>query len=293
MAARGKARSVELSPSKQGLGRKTKAGSTLDDSGTSLDLERIVERAVQNAFSALKDELSGIVKNQLADFRAAFDERLKSVETTCKDLVQHAEYQASEYMSDVSQLRERVCELELALSRNELEANLVISGITESGSETEDTKAVVLATCRDVLNVQIGEKDVLEAVRLGAKRKDTSSNQSKPVRPRPILVKTVSRQTKSMIMLARKTVKLQGSGIYLNDDLSRTEQKTRKKMLPIYRELKSCGVRCRLDRCCLVVGARRFFNPQQVPDRLNDLQPEIHRKIQQIITQTAPASPTQ
>ena len=97
MAARGKARSVELSPSKQGLGRKTKAGSTLDDSGTSLDLERIVERAVQNAFSALKDELSGIVKNQLADFRAAFDERLKSVETTCKDLVQHAEYQANEY----------------------------------------------------------------------------------------------------------------------------------------------------------------------------------------------------
>ena len=48
-------------------------------------------------------------------------------------------------------------------------------------------------------------------------------------------------------------------------------------------------MRCRLDRCCLVVGAKRFFNPQQVPDRLNDLQPEIHRKIQQIITQTAPA----
>ena len=66
-------------------------------------------------------------------------------------------------------------------------------------------------------------------------------------------------------------------------------------MLPIYLELNSCGVRCRLDRCCLglIVGAKHFFNPQQVPDRLNDLETEIHRKIQQIITQTAPASPTQ
>ena len=83
------------------MDRKTKAGSTLDDSGRSLELERIQERAVQNALSALKDELSGMVKKELADFWAAFDERLKSVETTCKDLVQHAEYQASEYMSNV------------------------------------------------------------------------------------------------------------------------------------------------------------------------------------------------
>ena len=79
------------------------------------------------------------------------------------------------------------------------------------------------------MNVQIGEKDVLEAVRLGAKRKDTSLNQSEAVRSRPILVKTASRQTKSKTMLARKTVKLQGTSIYVNDDLSRTEQKKRTK----------------------------------------------------------------
>ena len=105
----------------------------------------------------------------------------------------------------------------------------MISGITESVSETEDTETVGPVTCRDALNVQVGEKDVLEAVRLVAKRNDASLNQSEAVRSRPILVKKASRQTKSKIMLARKTVKLQGTSIYVNDDLSRTEQKTRTK----------------------------------------------------------------
>ena len=54
--------------------------------------------------------------------------------------------------------------------------------------------------------------------------------------------------------------KLKGTDIYLNDDLTKSEQSKRKQMMPVCRDLRAAGVRCFLDRSTLVVRDRRFFD---------------------------------
>ena len=64
-----------------------------------------------------------------------FDEPMRAMEGTCKELVEHADLQASAYKAEVEQLQDRVCELELAPAQTELDSNLIISGVDESPSE--------------------------------------------------------------------------------------------------------------------------------------------------------------
>ena len=112
MAARGKARSLQLSTSPKAT---SKNAAVLED-----NLKPVVEADVDCLFTRLKGDLMTSVSDALAEFRRAFDDRLKSVEETCKELDVHGEVQASARSAEIDHLHDRVCELEFALVRNEL-----------------------------------------------------------------------------------------------------------------------------------------------------------------------------
>ena len=217
--------------------------------------ESVVETVVERVFSRLKSELMSSVNAALGDFRRAFDDRLKSVEATCNELSLHVELQSSARNAEIDQLRDRVSELESAVASSNLDANLVLSGIVEDAQAVENTKAVVLHTCKEVLGVDVEEDNILEVARLGR-----TTRESTKFSPRPILVKTRSKHIKTKIMAARKNGKLKNTRIFLNDDLTREEQQRRKQMVPIFRDLRSKGVRCHFERSCLVVGGKRYFD---------------------------------
>ena len=81
-------------------------------------------------FTRLKDDLMTSVSDALADFRRAFDDRLKSVEETCKELAVHAEIQASARSAEIDHFSDRVCELEVTLARNKLAVILLFLELT-------------------------------------------------------------------------------------------------------------------------------------------------------------------
>ena len=75
---------------------------------------------------------------------------------------------------------------------------------------------------------------MLEAVRLGPQPQTPANDKSIPAsvspRPRPLLVRTKNKVTKTAVMSARK--KLKGTDMFLNEDLSRPEQKLRRQLVP-------------------------------------------------------------
>ena len=144
MAARGKASPLQLPTSPKTT---SKNAAVLEDY-----LEPVVEAVMDRLFTRLKGDLITSVSDALADFRRAFDDRWKSVEETCKELAVHTEIQASARSAVIDHLRDRVCELEFALARNELNCNLVLSGVDKTLQSPKNTTDVVLQTCRDVLN---------------------------------------------------------------------------------------------------------------------------------------------
>ena len=74
---------------------------------------------------------------------------------------------------------------------NELNCNLVLSGVDETLQSPENTTDVVLQTCRDVLNIEIAENEIVEAVRLGPLRNHKGADSRQPSKwPRSILEKT-------------------------------------------------------------------------------------------------------
>ena len=115
------------------------------------------------------------------------------MEDTCKELVQHADLQASPYKAEVEQLQDRVCELELPLARTELYSNLIISEVDESPSE--DAKKVFLKTCQETMNVLVMEGEIVEAVRLGKQHESNANHRNR--KPRPMLIKTWDKYVKA------------------------------------------------------------------------------------------------
>ena len=73
-------------------------------------------------------------------------------------------------------------------------------------------------------------------------------------------MKTNDEHVKAKFMV-RKGGRLRESGVFVNDDLTKAEQVTRRQMVPVFREVRAAGVRCHLDRASLIVGDRRYFDP--------------------------------
>ena len=70
--------------------------------------------------------------------------------------------------------------------------------------------------------------------------------------------------------------KLKSHGIFLNEDLSRCEQTARRNLVPVLKEFREKGVRCLLDRACLVAGDRHFFGADEARSYLTSVQSSGH-----------------
>ena len=145
-----------------------------------------------------KDDLTTHILTSLEAIHSRFETRLQDLEK--RRVSDHAV---------IDQLTDRVSELEMMISRSELEANLVVTGVKET--EGENPKDVFLSICHNKLDTKIAEDDVLEAVRLGPQPQTPANDKSFPAsvspRPRPLLVRTKNKVTKTAVMSARKNSK--------------------------------------------------------------------------------------
>ena len=76
--------------------------------------------------------------------------------------------------------------------------------------------------------------------------------------------------------MACRGQKLKSHEICLNDYLSRSEQAARRSVVPVMKEFREKGVRCRLDRACLVAGDRHFFGADEARSYLTSVQNSGH-----------------
>ena len=123
-------------------------------------------------------------------------------------------------------------EVELEIRRN----NVVLSGI----SEMNDVSCESL-----VRNVLPDGVKLLDAQRLGSLADNITTSSSR--RPRRILVRLTG-SGKTTVLQQRMSLKYGSTctPVYVNHDLTRREQETRRKIVPVYKKLRSKGVRCSL-----------------------------------------------
>ena len=209
MASRRKGGSSELSSPKA----KKSTKQSLEDS----DIDTIVARVSRDISEKIAGDIEATinhhVEHAVREIRSALEDRVLALETSHAELLEGLRITEGKLHDENEALRTRVSELEHALSRQEHEANLVISGLTDDGNEQEDTKQVFLNLCKDTLKVEVKPEEVLKAVRLGRRISNSS-------RPPAVLVRTTCKNVKARIMACRGP-HLRTSGIYLNEDLSR------------------------------------------------------------------------
>ena len=230
-----------------------------DESGITALISRVSDGVLEKLNAEVEIVIRRHMEIAVREIRAALEDRVVAVEKTCKEIVDSLEFSEAKLRDENEQLKTRVYELEHAIVRQEHEANLVVSGVKEVGDREEDPKSVFLSVCKETLGItDLCPDDVVDAVRLG--RKTLGNESAGQARPRPILVKTKRKEIKARILACRGS-RLRSTGIFLNEDLSPREQAARRAMVPVFKDFRAAGVRCRLDRSCLVVGDNRFFDP--------------------------------
>ena len=205
------------------------------------------------------------IQRAVSEIRSAVEDRVKAVEDTCKDLIQAIEFREKEQREEIESLRLKVLELEHAAYQQKHEANVVFSGLPESSHAGEENcKSVIHDFCKETLGLELKEEEIVHAVRLGNTKKRRENDRV----CRPILVQTNCKATKSRITACRGP-HLRRTGVYLNEDLSRQEQISRRALVPVYKKLRERNIKCHMDRACLTVGDKRAFNQQQAEELLH------------------------
>ena len=153
-----------------------------------------------------------------------------------KDLENSLNFIQSQYdnlMAEKETLAARVIHLEskMDIKVDELEqysrrSCLVITGFVEPRAQQEDTDAKVREFCRERLGVQLLERDIDSAHRLGPKRTD----QEGKVIHRPIIVKFSTYRVRQQVFTNKK--KLKGTGFAIFENLT-------KRNADLYKEVKT------------------------------------------------------
>ena len=111
---------------------------------------------------------------------------------------------------------------------------VILSGLTETSEE--DLRRLVIS-----LNTKLQDRDVVDVYRLG---KQPSKG---PKKPRLVRAR-LSAAGKRILLQSRTSLSVDGCPVYVNHDLTRTEQQRRKAALPSYKQLRAKGVLCSLPR---------------------------------------------
>ena len=116
--------------------------------------------------------------------------------------------------------------------------SVILSGTPEAESENVSSKVVDL-------HPGIGTDDVLDAVRLGRKGD----------KPRLIKAK-LSPTGKQTLFLSRRDLKIKGTPVYVNHDLTPQERSARQALVLQCKMLRGLGVSCSLPRDKIVCDGK-------------------------------------
>ena len=104
----------------------------------------------------------------------------------------------------------------------------------------EETPQNVLEVCTSLMSEPVCEA-VVSAERLGAPSESSSDG---PVRHRPVLVTFATKAAKLNFLKGRFKLECRSKPVFAHHDLTPEQQRQRKKMLPVFKELRSKGIKC-------------------------------------------------
>ncbi|PIK42452.1 putative cytochrome P450 2J5 [Apostichopus japonicus] len=149
-------------------------------------------------------------------------------EKVCKEIHDTFQLELSKKQTQLDDAREEICQLRRDLTATQDSADrqeqysrrncLRIQGIPESPGESTDELVINLAT--EKLNVTLTPGEIDRSHRISPRPR--ANNIANATRPRAIIVKLTSYNTRDRIYRARTSLK--GTRIYINEDLTRRNQ---------------------------------------------------------------------
>lgn len=167
-------------------------------------LNRLADKVADNLFDRLADTIS-------ARFIQAFEPRLSALEARVESLAAEVVAVREDARARQVLLENKIDDQEQYQRRN----NVRIFGVEEVRGE--DVTAIVTEICHDKLNVNI-DPALIDRCHRSGRVVDPRPGEPRP-RPRPILVKFISYQTKRAVLSVRRQLK--GSSITIREDLTR------------------------------------------------------------------------
>ena len=238
MASRGKVRSAELSSSDKTATKKAKGVNTASVSDPPLSPENqseLIKELSKGVLDTIRASIQEVIRETIDrelskavdKLTTVFEERLSKLESTCRQLEEKV--QEPRPTAGESDLQQQVLCLQHALHQEEHAANFVLSGVPEATNQGEENHSkTVIDVCKKELGLEISQSDLLEVRRLGRLPAANTTTTRPQNRPRPILIKTISKSTKMKIVSRARETTQTTRHLFFNEDLTRTEQIRRK-----------------------------------------------------------------
>ena len=231
-----------------GKAKRSNDNSDVSDS-TSARLDQIIEalrtecQDLKSHFTTALQEQSAKHMEQMLQLSAQHKEALKAQSDRFEAKLT-AELDKRDQQQEQLRLQVRQLQAELARSVGDVEAkvsrrsNLVVQGVPES------VAAPALAQfaserCAHFLGQAFPAGAIVEARRLGRRAATEASSSTSAPRPRPVLVRFSNPVVRDLVLNnKRKFTTADGKKLYLDSDLTPTEQKKKRELGATYRALK-------------------------------------------------------
>lgn len=152
---------------------------------------------------------------------------MPSLPSTSHLQASNANLVSAKIMQDLTSVKEKIVDLENRSRRN----NLRVDGLPENEGETwEQTEAKL----KELINLKLGldgDSMLIERAHRVGKRDGG--------RPRVVVARFLNWKEKNEVL--QNSRKLQGSGIYLNDDFAEETVRRRKELLPVMKKMREQG----------------------------------------------------
>ena len=191
-----------------------------DSSATTADLEAVVTNVTNTVVDRVTNNLQTMICLAVDAAISTHLERLKEdVTEEVKRISGKMRNEVSELARENDDLRTRVGELEHMLYQQSMACSLVVSGLPED--EHEDAIEIALNLFNKDLGLDLEKATIQQSFRLS--REPTKP----PSRPRSILVRLHNPTMKAQVMAKRKELKTKRPTVFVNDDLTPTDKKSR------------------------------------------------------------------
>lgn len=193
----------------------------------------------------LKEIMQKLTKMEVRDTR--IEEKLDGFQVEILNLKKENQELKQQNKKLLDKLEYQDSRIEI-LEKQERKKNIVIYGINETTDETDTNVKEKIAEVMKKMEIPIDIKeDIVEVTRLGMPMTN---------RVRPIRVELKKNNTKEEIM--RKTKKLKGSTIYVNEDFPKEIQIQRKALIQHLKEARANGDKAILKYNKLIINGVEY-----------------------------------